>query len=134
VEDGRGVRPAGGEWFLLVKLALGLSLLALFNSERATRHEAPLKLDPALTYAAQIKAGELERCGFVHDACGRPWFVDLPRRAWLGENIASGYTSPTAVVEGWVESPRHRANITRRQFRRVGFARVGTFYVAEFSS
>jgi uncharacterized protein YkwD len=134
VEDGKGVRPPRGECLLSVKLALGLSLLALFNSERATRHEAPLKLDPALSYAAQIKADELKRCGFVHDACGRPWFVDLPRRAWLGENIASGYTSPTAVVEGWIESPRHRANIMRRQFKRVGVARVGTYYVAEFSS
>jgi uncharacterized protein YkwD len=118
----------------LVKLALGLSLLALLNGERATRHEVPLRLDPTLTYAAQIKANELERCGFVHDACGRPWFVDLPRRAWLGENIAFGYTSASAVVEGWIGSPNHRANIMRRQFRRVGFARVGTFYVAEFSS
>jgi uncharacterized protein YkwD len=129
-----GVRRSNGESLLLVKLALGLSLLALLNSERATRHEAPLKLDPALTYAAQLKAGELKRCGFVHDACGRPWFVDLPTRAWLGENIASGYTSPAAVVEGWLESPNHRWNIMRRQFTRVGFARVGRFYVAEFSS
>jgi uncharacterized protein YkwD len=117
-----------------VKLALGLSLLALLNSERASRHEPPLKLDPALTYAAQLKAGELEQCGFVHDACGRPWFLDLPRRAWLGENIASGYTSAAALVTGWLESPKHRGNIMRRQFTRVGFARVGTFYVAEFSS
>ena len=117
-----------------MKLALGLSLLALLNSERATRHEVPLKLDPALTYAAQIKAGELKQCGFEHDACGRPWFVDLPQRAWLGENIASGYPSASAVVEGWIGSPKHRANIMRRQFRRVGFARVGTFFVAEFSS
>ena len=68
------------------------------------------------------------------DACGRPWFVDLPNRAWLGENIASGYTSARAVFNGWIESPRHRANIMRRQFRRVGFAKVGLFYVAEFSS
>lgn len=117
-----------------MKLALGLSLLALLNSERATQNEVPLKLDPALTHAAQIKADELKRCGFVHDACGRPWFVDLPRRAWLGENIASGYTSPIAVVQGWIESPKHRRNIMRPQFRRVGFARVGMFYVAEFSS
>jgi uncharacterized protein YkwD len=117
-----------------VKLALGLSLLALLNSQRATQDEAPLRLDPALTYAAQIKADELKRCGFVHDACGRPWFVDLPTRAWIGENIASGYTSAAAVVEGWIESPNHRANMMRPQFRRVGFARVGTFYVAEFSS
>jgi uncharacterized protein YkwD len=39
-----------------------------------------------------------------------------------------------AVFDGWIGSPRHRANIMRPQFRRVGLARQGTFYVAEFSS
>ena len=60
--------------------------------------------------------------------------LDPTNRAWIGENIASGYTSARAVFNGWIESPRHRANIMRRQFRRVGFAKVGLFYVAEFSS
>jgi len=117
-----------------VKLAVGLSLLAMLNGARAEQHKAPLRLDPVLIHAAQIKADEIERCGFEHDACGRPWFVMLPRRAWLGENIASGYTSARSVFNGWIESPKHRANLMRRQFRRVGFAQVGTFYVAEFSS
>jgi uncharacterized protein YkwD len=117
-----------------VTVALGLSLLALFNGARATQHEAPLRLDPVLTHAAEIKASELAQCGFEHDACGRPWFAELPERPWLGENIASGYRSVPAVAEGWIESPKHRANILRRQFTRVGFARLGKFYVAEFSS
>ena len=117
-----------------MKLAIGLSLLAMFNGTRAEQREAPLKLDPVLTNAAQIKAHEIQRCGFKHDACGRPWFVDLPNRAWLGENIASGYTSARSVFNGWIASPRHRANIMRPQFRRVGFAKVGAFYVAELSS
>ena len=47
------VRPLHGESLSLVKFALGLSLLALLNSERATQNEAPLKLDLALTYAAR---------------------------------------------------------------------------------
>jgi hypothetical protein len=85
-------------------------------------------------YAAQIKAHEIKRCGFEHDACGRPWFVDLPNRAWIGENIASGYTSARSVFDGWMASARHRANIMRPQFRRLGLAKVGPFYVAEFSS
>jgi uncharacterized protein YkwD len=117
-----------------VKLALALSLLALHNGARAERDEPPLTLDPVLTYAARVKAHEMERCGFVHDACGKPWFVGLPRRAWIGENIASGYTSARAAFYGWFDSDKHRANIMRRQFHRVGFAHVGAFYVAEFSS
>jgi uncharacterized protein YkwD len=117
-----------------VKLVVALSLLALHNGARATRHEPPLRLDPVLSYAAQVKANEMQRCGFVHDACGRPWFVGLPRRAWLGENIATGDMSARSVFYSWFDSPKHRANIMRRHFTRVGFAHVGGFYVAEFSS
>ena len=114
--------------------AVGLSLLALLNGARARADEPPLRLDPVLTAAAEIKATEIVRCGFEHDACGRPWSAALPRRAWLGENIAFGYAAVRFVFAGWIGSPGHRANIMRRQFTRVGFARVGTFYVAEFSS
>jgi len=116
-----------------VTLAIGLSLLALFNGARAEQREAPLKLDPVLMNAARIKAHEIQRCGFKHDACGRPWFVDLPNRAWLGENIASGYTSARSVFNGWIASPRHRSNIMRPQLRRGGFAKGGAFYVAELT-
>ena len=42
-------------------LAIGLSLLALFNGARAEQREAPLKLDHVLMNAAQIKAHEIQR-------------------------------------------------------------------------
>jgi uncharacterized protein YkwD len=115
-------------------LAVGLSLLALLNGARAQGNEPPLRLDPVLTAAAEVKANEIERCGFEHDACGRPWDAELPRRAWLGENIGSGYPSVRSVFTGWIDSPGHRANIMRPEFTRVGFARIGSLYVAEFSS
>jgi len=115
-------------------LAVGMSLLALLNGARAQENEPPLRLDPVLSAAAEVKASEISRCGFEHDACGRPWDADLPSRPWLGENIASGYPTVRSVFNGWIDSPGHRANIMRPQFTRVGFARIGAFYVAEFSS
>lgn len=117
-----------------MKLAVALSLLAMHNGVRTEHNEPPLRLDPLLVQAAQLKADEMSRCGFLHDACGRPWLVGLPHRAWLGENIASGYGSLRSAFYGWYDSPKHRANIMRRQFTRVGFAHVGAIYVAEFSS
>ncbi len=49
--------------------------------------------------------------------------------AWstYGENIAAGYSTPTAVVEGWMNSAGHRANILRSGFCDIG---VGLAYSA----
>ncbi len=45
-------------------------------------------------------------------------------RGWtLGENIAWGslqWSTPAAIVDMWMHSPGHRANILRPQFREIG--------------
>jgi uncharacterized protein YkwD len=38
----------------------------------------------------------------------------------LGENVAFNYPTATAVVDGWMQSSGHRANILGRRFRRIG--------------
>ena len=38
----------------------------------------------------------------------------------LGENVAYNYDTPDAVMRGWMQSPGHRANILRRDFKRIG--------------
>jgi uncharacterized protein YkwD len=44
--------------------------------------------------------------------------------AWtVGENIAWGtwfYATPSSIVDGWMHSPGHRANILNRHFREIG--------------
>jgi uncharacterized protein YkwD len=43
----------------------------------------------------------------------------------VGENIAWGsgtFSTPTAVVQSWMNSPGHRANILRRAYREAGLA------------
>ncbi|GAB3552079.1 CAP domain-containing protein [Spirosoma fluminis] len=44
-----------------------------------------------------------------------------------GENIAAGYTTTRAVVDGWLKSPGHCANIMSANFKNVG---VGYTYGA----
>ncbi len=41
---------------------------------------------------------------------------------FVGENIACGYPDAAAVVDGWMTSPGHRANILRPEFREIGVA------------
>lgn len=38
----------------------------------------------------------------------------------VGENIASGYSTPQAVFEAWMASPTHRANIESERFTYAG--------------
>lgn len=52
--------------------------------------------------------------------------VDAGYTGWtlIAENIAAGHTSPGAVVDGWMNSAGHRANIMRVDAREIGIAHV----------
>jgi uncharacterized protein YkwD len=41
-----------------------------------------------------------------------------------GENIAKGYRTPQAVVDGWMNSPGHRANILNGSYTHIGVGYV----------
>ena len=41
-----------------------------------------------------------------------------------GENIAKGYASPQAVVNGWMNSSGHRANILNASYTQIGVGYV----------
>lgn len=51
-----------------------------------------------------------------------------------GENIAKGYTSEQAVVDGWLKSEGHCKNIMSPLFKEMGVARVSTYWTQEFAS
>jgi uncharacterized protein YkwD len=42
----------------------------------------------------------------------------------VGENIAAGHTSVSAVVEGWLDSPGHCSNIMNEAFTEMGMAKA----------
>ncbi|MBQ9134231.1 MAG: SafA/ExsA family spore coat assembly protein [Clostridia bacterium] len=51
-----------------------------------------------------------------------------------GENIAKGYATPQAVVNGWMNSSGHRANILNASFNRIGVGYVagGNYWTQMF--
>jgi uncharacterized protein YkwD len=55
--------------------------------------------------------------------------IEATRYQWsnAAENIAAGYSSPEAVVEGWMNSQGHRDNILNCALREIG---VGYYYLA----
>ena len=51
-----------------------------------------------------------------------------------GENIAHGYGSEKAVVEGWLNSPGHCSNIMSSLFKEMGVAKAGSYWTQTFAT
>ena len=102
-------------------------LLADTNTQRLSNHESSLNLDSQLTQAAQTKANDMAtRNYWSHTAPGgrTPWtFISASgyQFAAAGENLAYGFNSSNAIMNGWMNSPEHRTNVLNKVFTQVGF-------------
>jgi uncharacterized protein YkwD len=116
------------------------SVIARINQLRAAGANCGARGDfapaPALTWSAQLAeaaaghsldmaTGNL----FSHsgsDGSSVSDRVDATGYAWsgLGENIAAGYASVNSVMDGWMASDGHCANIMNPAFLQVGVACV----------
>ncbi len=50
----------------------------------------------------------------------------------LGENLAKGQLTVEQVLEDWMNSPRHRENILRKEFSEIGIGLFGNTWVQNF--
>ncbi|RII12275.1 Cysteine-rich secretory protein family protein [Streptomyces sp. YIM 130001] len=106
-------------------------VVALTNAERAAAGLGRLAADGPLTAAAQAHSADMiARAFYAHTAPdgGEPWHRaaaagSTHRR--VGENIACGQRSPAEVVQGWMDSPGHRANILTPEFSHLGIGFAG---------
>ncbi|MBD0353026.1 MAG: CAP domain-containing protein [Flavisolibacter sp.] len=55
---------------------------------------------------------------------------------WMayGENIGFGYKSEKEVVDAWISSPGHCANLMGKKFKEMGVARVGNYLTQDFGA
>lgn len=101
-------------------------VLRLVNIERDKVGAAHLVLDGALCDAANMRAIEMDYSGnFSHTRPdGRDCFTVFSfckiSFYTCGENIAAGYPTPAAVVDGWMNSTGHKANILNTAFTKMG--------------
>ncbi len=101
-------------------------ILELVNNERAKEGLDPLSIDSQLDQAANFHNDEMVRADMMSHQL--PGEADLGERvsatgySWtrVAENIAAGYTTPEAVVEGWMNSPGHKENILNPEFIHIG--------------
>jgi uncharacterized protein YkwD len=102
------------------------------NQVRTARGLRPLHYSAKLRAAARAHSRDMMRRGyFAHGALGRraaAFHIDAPV---VGENLAWGtgsYGTAKVIVQEWLTSPEHRANLLRPGFRWVGVgAAVGRF-------
>lgn len=103
-----------------------MQVLNLVNAERAKYGLAPLSWDAVnLAPGAAVRAQEIA-VYFSHTRPdGSSCFTAITNPGMVGENIAAGQRSPEEVVNDWMNSPGHRANILNARFTKLG---VGYFY------
>lgn len=108
------------------------SLLTAMNEARRAHGLRPLRADGRLEHAARGHSSEMLRTGtFFHGAFSariRGVGVRAPR---VGENLAWGVgalSRARAIVNTWLASPGHRANLFHPGYRIVGVGALrGTF-------
>lgn len=107
-------------------------VVRLVNDIRRQNGLKPLTENWELSRVARYKSQDmLDNRYFAHNSptYGTPFQMmksfGLSFRI-AGENIAKGYASPQAVVNGWMNSSGHRANILN-----TGYTQIGVGYVAQ---
>lgn len=108
-------------------------VVALVNAERATAGCNPLTIQPQLNQAALAHSEDMALNDFFsHTGSNGSSVTDRMEAAgytnWTaaGENIAAGQTTPAEVMNSWMNSPGHRANILNCDFADIG---VGYYFL-----
>lgn len=104
--------------------AFANEVVRLVNEERAKAGLPALTVDRGAASAAQVRAKEIER-SFSHTRPDGSSFNSALTQAGVnfrgaGENIAYGQNSPEKVMEGWMNSSGHRANILNSSYTSIG--------------
>jgi hypothetical protein len=117
----------GSQW--LVSTVLPAVIVDLTNNERQAGSLGTLRRNSVLDEAARMKAEHMAKNEyFAHYSPDgvSPWFwfgrVDY-NFVHAGENLAIHFTDSEDVVDAWMDSPTHRANVLNGNYTEIG---VGT--------
>ncbi|PFV76184.1 serine protease [Bacillus sp. AFS059628] len=115
-------------------------VVELTNAERAKQGLSALKIDTELSKVARIKSEDMQKNNyFDHNSptYGSPF--DMMKKFGIsytsaGENIAQGQRTPEEVVQAWMNSAGHRANILNNGFTHigVGYVESGNYWTQQF--
>ncbi|WBP90661.1 CAP domain-containing protein [Kitasatospora cathayae] len=114
--------PAGGG----ANASYAQQVVDLVNVERAKAGCGPVSAEPRLASAAQSHSDDMADRNYFDHASPEGYHADHRIEAtgyrWnsWGENIARGQKDPAAVMDAWMNSPGHRANILNCDFKQLG--------------
>lgn len=109
-------------------------IITLTNEERLHNNAGALIENAELGAAAQAKANDMAAKGyFAHQSPdGRqPWdFISAAgyQYQYAGENLAVRFVDSKDVVNAWMASPTHRANIVKPAYTQIGVAMAQGMY------
>ncbi|MED0990638.1 CAP domain-containing protein [Bacillus nitratireducens] len=115
-------------------------VVELTNAERTKQGLPALQIDTDLSKVARIKSEDMQKNNyFDHNSptYGSPF--DMMKKFGIsyksaGENIAQGQRTPEEVVQAWMNSAGHRANILNSGFTHigVGYVESGNYWTQQF--
>lgn len=137
--------PAPGAVVVTPPSATTVAILEATNVERARLGLSLFAANAQLSVAAQLQADQCAQLGRIDHVLPEARYprpedrINASGYAWqfYGENLAQGHATAAAAVQGWMDSPAHRANIVHPDFTEIGagFAtdEAGrTYYVQAF--
>ena len=107
-----------------------MEVIRLTNEIREENGLNPLNTNENLTRVARAKSEDMRDKGYFSHTSptyGSPFEMMRTfgiRYSSAGENIARGYKSPRAVVDAWMNSSSHRANILGTSYSEIGIGYV----------
>ena len=105
-------------------------LLQDTNAKRAEAGLSALSLNETLSQAAAGKAADMFANNYWAHTSPQgktPWDFIIAsgyKYTLAGENLAKNFQTSSGVVNAWMESPTHKANIVKSGYKDVGFAVV----------
>ncbi|HWI48136.1 MAG TPA: CAP domain-containing protein, partial [Rummeliibacillus sp.] len=115
-------------------------VISLTNAERAKEGLPALQADAKLMQSAKAKSDDMAKNHYFDHTSptyGSPF--DQMKSLGIsyksaGENIAQGQKTPQEVVQAWMQSPGHRANIMNASYTHigVGFSANGNYWTQQF--
>lgn len=110
-------------------------LIGLVNNERANNRLNQLEISKSLMASSQYRSFYLERSGdWSHNGFLNSVIISRFNGHSAGENLAKDYDCDDEVINAWMLSPSHKANILNQKWKYYGISEYKSYRVIHFGS